>query len=420
MYQIYILAIYIFLPFAVARLFLAGIKNPQYQKGWRQRFGIGVGLNTNNQLIWLHAVSVGEVNAARPLVEYLQNQYPDYELLITTVTPTGLNAVKKNFNDKVTHRYLPYDIPVCVNKFINTIRPSLLLVMETEIWPVLYSSCNEKKIPIALINARMSEKSFKQYKLLSGLCRTTLSYISILAAQSQTDAERFISLGADSERVSITGNLKFDIKLPINVVDEAEQIKRSFGLRPILIAASTHEGEEEIILNAMASIHRSYPDCLLIIAPRHPDRASQIIRLCDKIPLKTVSYSDSGQDLKDVQVFILDTLGHLPAYYAAADIAFVGGSLVPVGGHNLVEPASLGLPVISGKYLFNFREVRELLYEADAMLEITNADELIKSVIELFHHPELRQKMGERAKTVVDANRGNIDKLVELLEKIIP
>jgi 3-deoxy-D-manno-octulosonic-acid transferase len=420
MYPIYLFLIHLLVPFAELRLFLLTIRNPQYRTDWRQRFGIVPGIKNRNKLIWIHAVSVGEVNAAKPLVDYFQNHYQNYDLLITTVTAGGADAVKKNFSGEVSHRYLPYDIPICVNRFLGSIKPCLLVIMETEIWPTLYYSCHIRNIPLALVNARLSEKSLKGYRLVSGFCRTTLGYINILAAQSQIDADRFVSLGVDNKNIFVTGNLKFDVSIPSSVVQEAELIKLRFGNRPVLITASTHKGEEEIIINAMAIIIKIIPDCLLIIAPRHPARAVKIKQLCEKNLFKTTCYTDNAIDLDPIQVIILDTLGILLSYYAAADIALVGGSLVPLGGHNLLEPAALGLPILSGKYLFNFKETGELLNDADALLMVSNAEELSSTVIRLFEDSELRQNMGARAKAVVNSNQGNINRLTKILDAVIP
>jgi 3-deoxy-D-manno-octulosonic-acid transferase len=420
MYQIYILVIHLLLPIVVIRHILLGITNRGYRRGWRERFGFVRSVKTVKKIIWIHAVSVGEVQASRPLVEYLQGAYPQYAILMTTVTPGGAEAVNRIYYGTVTHRYLPYDVPYCVDRFLRVIQPSVLLVMETEIWPVLYFSCHDLSIPIALINARLSIKSLSGYRLVSGLTRLTLGKVTVLAAQTQADAERFISLGAEPGRVSVTGSLKFDVTMPGSVNEEAESVKQVIGKRPVWIAASTHEGEEEMVLESMSAIIREIPDCLLIIAPRHPERSQRIYKLCRNRGFDTCMYSDPDRDMGRCQIFILDTLGQLPCYYAVSDIAFVGGSFVKIGGHNLIEPASLGLPVISGRHVFNFQHVSSLLEDVNALRIVADTRELADMVVNLLKDNEQRQLMGERGREAVLAHQGKINKLTGLLEGIIP
>jgi 3-deoxy-D-manno-octulosonic-acid transferase len=291
--------------------------------------------------------------------------------------------------------------------------------METEIWPCLYRNCERENIPIALINARLSEKSLKGYRLLSKLTSKTLQKVSIIAAQSSADTERFILLGASRDRVINCGNIKFDMEPPRSTHERADAIRHQFSNRPILIAASTHEGEDEIVLDAYRIIKQTLRDCLLIIAPRHPERSLRIADLCRGGGYLVSRYSDEISPTGDTDILILDTIGQLQSYYAASDISFVGGSLVPVGGHNMLEPAALGVPVISGENLFNFEEVSRLLLEAGALIKVKNAAELADSVLGLFQDHDKRARMAEMGKSVVASNRGSTGKIIQLIEKLM-
>lgn len=396
---------------------MLGIKNPAYRLRWQERFGFLKWEKPNKPVLWIHAVSVGEVNAAKPLITKLLEQYSHYQILVTTVTPTGAYTINQHFGDDIKHLYLPYDLPFAVNQFIHLITPSVLITMETEIWPNLYQSCNASKIPILIVNARLSEKSSKGYQLVSGLMKQTLQKVNVIAAQTKADAERFIAFGADKSNVIVAGNLKFDISIPHSVTEQAESLKRYFSTnRPIWIAASTQEGEEEIILNAHQKVLKSYSETILILAPRHPERTSKIASLCESKKLKYIKRTDQRNFSPDCSVYILDTLGELQLHYAAAEIAFVGGSLVNTGGQNMMEPASLGVPVISGKYTYNFTEVTELLRESDALVVVSDADELTNEICAMLGDANHRHNMGEKARKVIDENKGNLKKQLEIIK----
>ena len=416
MRRIYSFILYLIVPFVVLRLFWLGFRNPDYRRRWKERFGFPDKITSHDKLIWLHAVSVGEVQASRPLVNCLLEEYSDYKILITTMTPTGADSVKQYFGDDVRHLYLPYDLPVSIKHFISVIEPSILIVMETELWPNLFHYCHEKNIPVIVVNARMSEKSAKGYQRFSSFTRSTFENISLVVAQGKKDAERMIALGADEDKVIVTGNLKFDIHLPHSVTEQAQALRRYLSVnRPVWIAASTHEGEEKIILEAFEKVLQQQPHCLLVIVPRHPERSTSVGELCAKRNLKVLSKSDNRECDKDVKVFILDTLGELPMYYAAADVAFVGGSLTKTGGHNMLEPACLGLPVIMGPHVFNFQEISQLLLDEGAAWKVTNADELSTRVSSLLGDANLRHSVGERGRAIVLNNRGNVEKIMELI-----
>ena len=414
---LYTIFIYLISPIVFIRLFRLGFKNPEYWSRWSERFGVITWNKTDKPVIWIHAVSVGEVNAAKPIIDHLLDKHSNYLILLTTVTPTGKQTVKQHFRDEVEHLYLPYDLPFAVNQFIEKIKPKLLITMETEIWPNLYHFCNKKIIPILLVNARLSEKSARGYRLVSGLMRETLQKINLIAAQTMADAERFICLGANNENVSVTGNLKFDISIPHSVNEQAEVLKRYFSVnRPIWMAASTQEGEDKSILDAHNQILKSYPAAILIIAPRHPERASQIESLCREQGLLYIKRTEQKPFTENTPVYLLDTLGELQPHYAATQIAFVGGSLVNTGGQNMLEPASLGLAVLSGPHTYNFTEVSEMLSRAGVLQFIHSANELAKAVCVLFEDANLRHNIGEKGRKVIEANRGNTKRLMELLE----
>ena len=384
---------------------------------WQERFGFIKWEKQNKPVLWIHAVSVGEVNAAKPVISSLLDQYSNYQILVTTVTPTGAYTIKQHFGEDIRHLYLPYDLPFSVKRFLHLIKPSILITMETEIWPNLYQSCHVAGIPVLIVNARLSEKSSKGYRLVSGLMKQTLSKVDIIAAQTDIDAERFISFGADKNKVIVAGNLKFDITIPHSVTEQAESLKRYFSInRPIWIAASTQEGEEEIILKAHQAILKNYFDAILILAPRHPERVDKVVSLCDAAKLKYIRRTESRSFSSEYSVYILDTLGEMQLHYAASQIAFVGGSLVNTGGQNMMEPASLGLPVISGQYTYNFTEVTQLLTENDALVVVYNAEGLAKEICAMLSDANHRHNMGEKGRKVIEENKGNLKRLMKVIE----
>ncbi|MBL1140746.1 MAG: 3-deoxy-D-manno-octulosonic acid transferase [Proteobacteria bacterium] len=414
---LYTLVIYFLAPFVLLRLFWLGLKNPAYRTRWHERFGFLSWTSNSKPVLWIHAVSVGEVNAATPIITRLLKKYTHYQILVTTVTPTGAYTIEQHFGDEIRHLYLPYDLPFSVKRFLKIVKPSLLITMETEIWPNLYEACQNKGIPILIINARLSQKSSKGYQLVATLMKQTLSKVSVIAAQTNQDAERFISFGADQNKVVVTGNLKFDVKVPHSITEQAQSLKRYFSLnRPIWIAASTQEGEEEIVLKAHEMVLKKYPQAILILAPRHPERASKVSILCEAAGLNYVKRTDEMNFSQEFSVYILDTLGELQLHYAASQIAFVGGSLVNNGGQNMMEPASLGLPVISGLHTYNFTEITSLLLENDALLCVSESEELANEICMLLNDANRRHNMGERGRQVIESNRGNLTRLMEVIE----
>ena len=419
---LYTIILYLFVPVILLKLSWSGLKNRDYWTRWNERFGYSDLPAAKRPRIWLHAVSVGEVQAAVPLVQRLQTDYPEFELLVTTMTPTGSSMVRQRFDSSVLHTFLPYDLPDAVNRFLDRTRPVLLLVLETEIWPNLYYQCAARNIRVLLVNARLSEKSFAGYKYFGQFTSRVLGKINLIAAQSATDAARLAALGADRSRIIVTGNIKFDINIQAGVFSQGLSIRRLIGAsRPVWIAASTHEGEERIVLAAHRYVTERFPDCLLILAPRHPERCAGVAALCQDsgyIILRKTQFEENrtAQFDSDVQVYILDTIGELQAYYAAADIAFVGGRLLTgMGGSNVLEPASLGIPVIFGKHTDNFKEIGALLCDHQAARQISDRSELETTVIRLLGDESLRKRMGSAGKEFVRQNQGCVERVMQLV-----
>lgn len=414
---LYTAVLFLLLPYVIVRLLILSVRNPDYRKRLQERLGFVTVSNINSPLLWIHAVSVGEVQAAKPLINRLQTEYPQLVILITTMTPTGAQTVEQQFGNTVVHQYIPYDLPFAVNRFLSSIKPAILIVMETEIWPNLFFHCRNNNIPVIIANARLSEKSYSKYKRLAQFTRNTLSRVTCVLARGNSDAMRFIDLGVDEDKVLIMGNLKFDIKFPESLMEQAAVIRRYLSVnRLILMAASTHEGEDKILLDAFKEVLEKHQNCLLIIAPRHPERFETVAELSIKSGFKTVCKSQNQQPAEDTQVFILDTLGELPVYYAASDVAFIGGSLVPVGGHNMLEPASLGVPVITGPHNYNFEDVTRLLEECGAAWVIHDTSQLIEKINLLLSDANLRHSVGEKGRKLVESNRGNVNRLMEILK----
>ena len=405
------------IPLLIVRLVWRGFRSPAYWQRWSERFGYSPSLLTDKAVIWIHAVSVGEVEACRPLVQTLQSEFPEHQLLITTMTPTGSARVKAVFADTVIHCYLPYDLPFAIKRFINRTHPQFGIIMETEIWPNIISHCHQQSIPLILANARMSERSAKGYARFTQFTRSVLQHLSIIAAQSQNDKQRFQQLGADSKKVHVIGNLKYEIALPAGLSEQASAMRTIWDKnRPVMIAASTHEGEEKMILNASRQIRAQFPNLLLIIVPRHPERFDHVVALTQKSGFKILRRSEHRPCPADVQVLIVDTMGELPLFYAASDIAFVGGSLVPHGGHNVLEPAALGLPVITGPHFFNFNEITKQFLTAHAAVQINSTKELAKTATTLLKHPQQREKMGKAGLQLIANSQGASNRLVNLIK----
>ena len=396
---------------------IRGITNRSYLQRIGERLGIGY--PRLERCIWIHAVSVGEVVAAVPLIRALGKRYPDRPLLVTTVTPTGAARVASLFGDEVHHTYIPFEAPQVVNRFFSATRPDIALVLETEIWPNLYRGCGVRDIPLVLVSARISPRSVRSYRRLLPLFRETLSHGIIIAAQSEADAERFLSLGAAPERTRVTGNIKFDVELAPDLPVRGRELRAElFGDRPVWIAASTHEGEEEIVLDAQQKLLQDIPGLLLVLVPRHPQRFAGVRDMVAKKRMSVVSRTDGKPCSADTQVFLGDTMGELTLFYAASDVAFVGGSLVPIGGHNLLEPAALGLPLVSGPHVFNAEEIADMFVEKGACRLVHDADELAAEVGQLLSDPEMAARLGDAGRGILVRNRGALARLLAMIEPL--
>lgn len=416
---IYTLTLYLLTPFVVYRLAARGIKYHGYFARWRERFGFFPDPGIRDS-IWIHAVSLGEVNAAVPLIEALMRRYADSQFVITTVTPTGSDRVLQLFKNRVFHVYLPYDLTTAVRRFLNRVRPRLAVIMETEIWPNLFMNCAERGIAIVVANARLSEKSLRGYWPIQPLARRAIQCASFVAAQSEADYQRLRKLGAAEPRLAIVGNLKFDMTIPPGVRERGVAFRESAGKgRPVWIAASTHEGEELIVLKAHAAVLRRFPDALLLVAPRHPERFKPIAAACRAYGFHIATRSEEGGADPACQCFVVDSMGELIEFYAAADVAFVGGSLVPVGGHNLLEPAALAVASLVGPQTFNFAEVTKDLIEAGAVQRVEEGDELGPSVLRLFAREVERRSMGQAAHAVIQRERGAVERTMAVVEQVL-
>ncbi len=416
---VYAILTYVLLPVYALYWLVRGIGNRTYWDRISQRFGYGFPVLAAGS-IWVHAVSVGEVQASAPLVRALQARFPDRQILLTTVTPTGAARVRSLFGDVVCHSYIPFETPLAVRRFFNAVKPDLALIMETEIWPNLYHECGARKIPLVLVSARISPRSVENYRRLLPLFRETLSHGILIAAQGEADANRFLLLGANPERTWITGNIKFDIEMPPDSGIRGAKFRfDTIGNRPVWVAASTHDGEEQQVLEAHRIILQTLPDAVLILVPRHPERFSVVKTLLEKQLWKFVTRTSHKVFPPAAEVLLGDTMGELPLFYAASDVAFVGGTLVPVGGHNLLEPAALGLPVVTGPNLFNTQDIADLFAEVGASKSVQDAQELAAAILPLLADEELAQATGQKCQQIVADNKGALHRLMVLLEPLV-
>ncbi len=416
---VYVVLTYLMLPVYACYWFFRGFSNRAYWDRFGQRFGIGYPDLTGG-CIWVHAVSVGEVQAAVPLIRMFSKHFPSRHILITTVTPTGASRVKLLFGDAVVHCYIPFETPLAVMRFFDAVRPAIALVVETEIWPNLYHECGKRKIPLVLVSARISPKSVKNYRRFLPLFRETLSHGIVIAAQSEADAERFRMLGAAPERTWVTGNIKFDIEIAAEVAAAGVAFRRdNFEGRPVWVAASTHDREENQVLRAHKFVQQRFPNALLVLIPRHPERFPIVRTLLHKSGCNFVARTDGRPCTPDTEVLLVDTMGEVPLFYAAADVAFVGGTLVPVGGHNLLEPAALGLPVVTGPHLYNAQDIANKFEKSGASVTVNNAGQLGVAVSDLFADPETAADIGRRGCQIVQENRGSLERLMVLLRPLL-
>ena len=405
------------LPVILARLLYRAWRAPAYARRWSERFALGGDLRPGG--IWVHAVSVGEAIAAAPMVRELLKRHPQLPITITCMTPTGSEQIRKLFGDQVGHAYLPYDLPWLQRRLVRRLQPRIAITMETELWPNMVAQCKRVGVSVVLANGRLSERSARGYQRVSRLVRPMFAALDWLAVQSQAEAERFMALGARREALNVTGSIKFDLKPSAAVLEGAAQWRGQWGERPVWIAASTHAGEDEIILQAHQQILQQQPQALLILVPRHPERFDGVARLVQQSGLSLVRRSSGAQPAGSDQVFLGDSMGELMQFYACADVAFVGGSLIAGGGHNYLEPAALGLPVLSGPHRFNFTEISDLLEQAGALVEMVDAEGMAGQVNQWLGDPALARGAGQAGQTVVKANQGALEQLLEGIGRLL-
>ena len=422
---IYTLVLTLLMPLILVRLFLRARKAPEYGKNIAQRFGVFTGpkkVNGKQGGIWFHTVSVGEFIAAAPLIEQTLHAYPDELITITTTTPTGSEQVKKRFaqqlGKQVFHVYLPYDLPWFLYVFLYKVQPRLLVILETELWPNLIHCASKVGCYTMVVNARLSEKSAKGYAKVGSLSRSMLSKIRMLAVQNETDAQRFLQLGMPEQNMQVTGSIKFDLTISSDLVAQGKAIRQSWGeTRPVVIVASTHEGEDQIALNAYAKLKQTHSNLLMMIVPRHPERFDNVADLIQQqgFNLARRSLHDTTQQ---TEVFLLDSMGELMPFLAASDLCVMGGSFVENGGHNPLEPAALSIPVVMGESQFNFALICEQLEQAGG-LKTVGPDELAQQLNEWLANPEVASAAGHAAQQVVAQNRGAKQKVAELIEVVM-
>ena len=407
------------LPLLPLRLLWRSRKNIGYRERILERFAF-FNFPVIEDSIWVHAVSVGEALAAVPLIKALLERYPHTRIVVTTMTPTGAEQMRKIFMEQILQLYVPYDYPWVIKRFLRQINPKLLILMETELWPNILYYSSLRQIPIVLGNARLSAKSFVGYKKISTFIQSMLNSITTLMAQSKLDAERFLALGMEPQKVVVTGNIKFDIEIPDSVLLQRGRLRSILGqTRPIWIAASTHKMEEEKILAAARLVLATLPEMLLIIVPRHPERFDQVFELCLCQGFNAIRYSNIQAYQATNNVILGDVMGQLLLFYAISDITFVGGSLVPWGGHNLLETAALAKPILSGPYRNAFLEISQTLVDNHALIQVDDEILLAENLLKLFSDQALCDKMGAAALDVVERHRGVVKKIMTVIESIL-
>tara|TARA_R110002126_G_scaffold92541_3_gene219563 strand:- start:3871 stop:5127 length:1257 start_codon:yes stop_codon:yes gene_type:complete len=403
------------IPLILLRLIYRAWRAPAYARRWSERFALGGDVRQGG--IWVHAVSVGESIAAAPMVRELMQRHPDLPITITCMTPTGSEQIRKLFGGQVGHAYLPYDLPWLQRRLLRKLKPRVGIIMETELWPNLVAECERAQVPLVLANARLSERSARGYQRVSWLVKPMFAALDWVAVQSQAEALRFSSLGVDKSAMMVTGSIKFDFRPSAALLAQAHALRKNWGERPVWIAASTHAGEDEQVLRAHQVLLQTLPDALLILVPRHPERFDSVARQVSDAGLLQLRRSQGGSPAPTDQVLLGDTMGELVMLYACADVAFVGGSLVPNGGHNYLEPAALGLPVLSGPHRFNFTEISDLLQGAGALQLVNDSQGISEALLTLLQDSKARKQAGDAGLAVVAANQGALELLLQGIEQ---
>lgn len=414
------IVVYLLLPYALGNLIWRGLRYPQYWHRWPERFGF-VGRLTGLRTLWVHAVSVGEVRSAAPLVSALAERYPKHRIVVTTMTPTGSRQVRDLFGDRVSHCYVPFDFPDAVRRFLDRVRPEAAVVAETEFWPNIFAECGRRRIPLLLVNGRVSQASLRGYLRVPNIARAMLANADLLCAQTRVDAQRLRNLGAAEHLIHVTGNLKFDVEVPVRLLEGARELRGHWGReRPVLIAASTHAGEERKVLEAYALLKRRFAALLLVLVPRHPERFHAVAALSRRRGFAVALRSRTPAALPvGTEVLVGDTMGELQRLYAAADVAFIGGSLVPHGGQNLLEACAVEVPVVFGPHMFHFEEISAMALERGAARQVHDVQGLAEAAALYFDQPDLRRAAGSAAHTLVTDNRGALDRTLALVERAL-
>ena len=418
---IYSIAWWLALPLILLRLLVRGRKEPGYRQHVAERLGFYHDVNYDGAapVLWVHAVSVGETRAAQPLIDALLAAYPNHQILLTHMTPTGRATGKMLFANqaRVVQSYLPYDTGFMVARFLRHFKPSLCVLMETEVWPNVMAQCALHHVPVALVNARLSARSLKKALRLPALFVEAASAMSCVAAQTESDAKRIRQLGAPA--VHVTGSIKFDVTPPQEMLQRGAALRAQLGYRPVLLCANTRDGEEALILDAFQALDRS--DILLVIVPRHPQRFDDVAQMIDARGLTLARRSTLGPAAlsSDIRVFMGDTMGEMFAYYAACDVAFVGGSLLPLGGHNLIEASVVGKPVLIGPHTFNFADAAENAIAAGAASRVTDAADMMQHALRLLQEDETRKQMGENARHFARQHGGATARTMALLQALV-
>jgi 3-deoxy-D-manno-octulosonic-acid transferase len=416
--RLWSIAAYLLLPYAVVSLVWRGVRYPAYFKRWPERFGY-VPPGNGERIVWVHAVSVGEVRSAAALVEAIADRLPRHRVLVTTMTPTGSAQVQMLFGNRVLHSYLPFDFPDAVARFLDRVKPELAIIAETEFWPNLFRACSKRRIPLHVVNARLSPASFRGYRLVGKTVREMFASADLICAQSSLDAQRLRNLGVDDHLLTVTGNLKFDVEVSPTIRADGQRLREQWGQeRPVLIAASTHPGEEARVLAAFGLLRRHYPELLLVVVPRHPERFASVARLCRRRGFSVQRRSLLAGPLPAAtNVLIGDTMGELHKFYAASDVAFIGGSFVRHGGQNPLEACTVGVPVIFGPHMFHFEAISALTLERGAARQVPNERSLAAAVSLYLDQPVLRRAAGDAALALIRDNHGALDRTLDAMSR---
>lgn len=421
---LYSLLWYLLLPFLLLRLWWRGRLAPAYRARWAERLALGYaarGIPRLDRCVWIHAVSVGEFLAAKPIIDALLQAHADMPLLVTTTTPTGSERVIATFGQRVVHVYCPWELPGAWRRFLRYFNPELCLVMETELWPNFTHLAKQQGCRLMLVNGRLSDRSCRGYGRLSALVRPMLEKFDLLSVQTENDAKNFLALGARPEQVRVNGSVKFDLDISAALRASAMAEKQRLGTRPVWIAASTHPQEEALVLAAHQRVLAQLPQALLVWVPRHPERFDAVASLATTAGLSVARRSQQEDVTASVQVYLGDTMGELLLLYGVAEVALVAGSLAaPLGGHNLLEPAAWEMPVISGSHLENFQAIAELMQQAGALTVVHAVDELSTWIIRLLQDEHLRKQQGQKAYRLLAANQGALARLLTQVEALWP